>query len=204
MPTEEYVILGSGGHAMVVLDACQCAYPDANLEVRDDDPAKANAILLGVAIRTPIAPALGRRCHAAVGDNAVRRRLGEAVLQAGGILAPVVHPAALVSRHAAIESGAFIAAAAVVAPQARIGRGAIVNHGAVVDHDCEVGAWTHIAPGAVLGGAASVGEGCLIGSGAVLMPGVRVAVGATIGSGAVVTRDVAAGAVVTGVPGRVK
>jgi len=204
MPTEEYVIVGAGGHAKVVLDACQRAYPGARLEVRDDDPAKANATLLGVAIRTPIAAALGRRCHVAMGDNAARRRISEAVLQAGGALASVVHPAAQVSRHAAIEGGAFIAAAAVVAPQARIGRGAIVNHGAVVDHDCEVGAWSHIAPGAVLGGAASVGESCLIGSGAVLLPGVRVAAGATIGSGAVVTRDVAAGAVVTGVPGRVK
>ena len=42
-----------------------------------------------------------------------------------------------------------------------------------------------------------------IGTGAVIMGGVRIGSGALIGAGAVVTRDVAAGAVVAGVPARV-
>jgi len=42
-----------------------------------------------------------------------------------------------------------------------------------------------------------------IGSGAVIMCGVRIGAGALVGAGAVVTRDVPAGAVVTGSPARV-
>jgi acetyltransferase-like isoleucine patch superfamily enzyme len=43
-------------------------------------------------------------------------------------------------------------------------------------------------------------EGAAIGAGAVLLPGVRIGAGALIGAGAVVTKDVSAGAVVTGCP----
>jgi acetyltransferase-like isoleucine patch superfamily enzyme len=46
-------------------------------------------------------------------------------------------------------------------------------------------------------------DGCDIGVGAIILPGVTVGRGAQVGAGAVVTGDVAAGAVVAGVPARV-
>ena len=49
-----------------------------------------------------------------------------------------------------------------------------------------------------------VGRRAGIGSGAVLLGGVRVGAGALVGAGAVVTKDVPAGAVVAGVPARVR
>jgi UDP-2-acetamido-3-amino-2,3-dideoxy-glucuronate N-acetyltransferase len=48
-----------------------------------------------------------------------------------------------------------------------------------------------------------VATGASIGSGAVVLGGVRVGAGALIGAGAVVTKDVASGATVAGVPARV-
>jgi acetyltransferase-like isoleucine patch superfamily enzyme len=49
-----------------------------------------------------------------------------------------------------------------------------------------------------------VGHGASIGSGAVLLGGVRIGPGALVGAGAVVTRDVAPGATVIGVPARTR
>jgi UDP-2-acetamido-3-amino-2,3-dideoxy-glucuronate N-acetyltransferase len=49
-----------------------------------------------------------------------------------------------------------------------------------------------------------VRRGASIGSGAVVMCGVTIGENALVGAGAVVTRDVAAGAVVAGVPARVR
>jgi acetyltransferase-like isoleucine patch superfamily enzyme len=43
-----------------------------------------------------------------------------------------------------------------------------------------------------------------IGANATVLPGVRIGAGSVVGAGAVVTRDVAPGSVVTGVPARVK
>jgi acetyltransferase-like isoleucine patch superfamily enzyme len=48
-----------------------------------------------------------------------------------------------------------------------------------------------------------VGHGAALGSGAVVLGGVRIGPGALVGAGAVVTRDVAPGATVAGVPARV-
>jgi acetyltransferase-like isoleucine patch superfamily enzyme len=50
----------------------------------------------------------------------------------------------------------------------------------------------------------SVGERAAIGSGAVILCGLTIGADATIGAGAVVTRDVADGAVVAGVPARAR
>lgn len=49
-----------------------------------------------------------------------------------------------------------------------------------------------------------VGQGASIGSGAIILGGVTIGAGALIGAGAVVTKDVAAGARVAGVPARVR
>ena len=48
-----------------------------------------------------------------------------------------------------------------------------------------------------------VERGASLGSGAIVLGGVRIGVGALVGAGAVVTRDVAPGTTVRGVPARV-
>jgi maltose O-acetyltransferase len=50
----------------------------------------------------------------------------------------------------------------------------------------------------------SIGRDVWIGGGAIVLPGVTIGDGAIIGAGSVVTRDVPAGATVTGNPGRVR
>jgi acetyltransferase-like isoleucine patch superfamily enzyme len=91
-----------------------------------------------------------------------------------------------------------------VCAQARLERSVIVNTAASVDHECRIGAGAHVGPGVRLAGRIEVGERAFIGTGAVVLPRLTIGDDATIGAGAVVVRDVPAGAVVTGVPARIR
>jgi acetyltransferase-like isoleucine patch superfamily enzyme len=57
-------------------------------------------------------------------------------------------------------------------------------------------------PSANLSGNVTVEDGAFIGSGATILQGLTIGKGATVGAGAVVTRDVAPGLTVVGVPAR--
>lgn len=203
MRTEDWIIVGAGGHARVVMDALLLGSPEpVRAAFADDDASLWGNSVLGCPVLGAASAVVrpGGRFHVAIGHNDTRRRLMERLLAAGGLPFEVVHPAARVSRFATVGNGSFIAAGAVVAPAANIGKGVVVNHGAVVDHDCCVGDFAHIAPNATLAGGARVGRHVLVGAGARVMVGVSVADDAVVGAGAVVLRDVPAGAVVAGIP----
>jgi acetyltransferase EpsM len=138
----------------------------------------------------------------ACGSNALRRLWSERLLARGAMLDSVRHPSAIVSPSATIAPGATVLAGAIVGPRASIGRGVIVNHAASVDHDCRVGDYVNISPGARLGGCVQLDDEVFIGLNAAIIQGLRVGENAIVGAGAVVTRNVAPGVTVVGVPAR--
>ncbi|MFN0011982.1 MAG: NeuD/PglB/VioB family sugar acetyltransferase [Phycisphaerales bacterium] len=224
------VLIGGGGHAVVVAEAVVLARR-ALAGFLDDNPGAAVATL-SIQLPHPYAPPAylgglgdlhalqGRDWIIALGHVKERRELLRAIGAMGprepalaishtaapaaavGGAASVVHPTAIVSPTCAVGEGVYIGAAAVVQPRARVGDHAIINTGAIVEHDVQIGENTHVAPGAVLGGGVRIGSDCLIGLGSRILPGVRVGDGATVGAGAVVARDVPAGATVVGVPAK--
>lgn len=133
-----------------------------------------------------------------------RLAIAERLERAGLTLPQAVHPAAYVAADASVHAGAQILAGAVVGARARIGRCAIVNTRASVDHESAVEDGAHVGPGATLAGEVLVGARAFVGAGAVVLPRCSIGAGAIVGAGAVVTRDVAAGAVVAGVPARLR
>ena len=195
-------IYGAGGHGKGV---AECG-TSCGLELRGfiDDAPRA-AACLGAPVRTwadwqalaPLRVALG------IGDNAARQAVTERLLGAPCNLVTLVHASATVSPSATLETGVVVMPGAVINAQAHVQRGAIINSGAVVEHDCTVGAFAHISCNATLGGGVQVGELSLVGLGASVLPGLQVGTRCTVGAGAVVTRHVASGLCVRGVPARV-
>ena len=200
------VLVGGGGHALVVADAAL----EAGCILAgflDDDPAAA------MERGHPGVPRLGmlndlRRALAApwawiiaLGDLQHRRNC----IERDGRLAPaamVLHPRAFVSPLSTIGPGVFVGPQAVVHTLAHIGPHSIVNTGAIIEHECRIGANCHIAPGSVLGGRVSIGDDTLIGLGARVLPNLTIGRNCTIGAGAVVTRNVPDGSKIRGVPAR--
>jgi UDP-perosamine 4-acetyltransferase len=204
-PTGGIVVLGAGGHALVVLEALDAlGWPVAGLldQRRDAAPVLGRPVI-GTPDLLPTLRAQGiTAAVVAVGNNADRLALGQAALRAGLDLPALLHPGAHVSPKAEVAPGAQVMVRAVVGPLSVLGMLALVNTGAVVEHECIIGQATHVASGAVLCGGVRVGARVLIGAGARVAPGIHVGDGATVGLGAGVVRDVSAGTVVAGVPAR--
>lgn len=200
----DVVVVGAGGHGMVVCDVLQKSGARVTGFV-DRDAAKHGTRVLDVPVFATLEEAFGSARPAVamgIGDNAARRGEMIRLRSAGFQILRVIHPSAMVSRHARIADGAVVMAGVVVNVGADIGENAILNTACSVDHHCVVGAHAHIAPGATLAGAVRVGEGTLVGAGAVIIPNVTVGAGCLVGAGAVVVDDVPDGITVVGTPAR--
>ena len=209
------VILGSGGHALVIWDVLESAGSYDLLGFTDPSLPAGHLRHLGSAARPvlgddAVLPALvsahpDLQMIAGVGPEPekVRRGMVETIEALGAARAlTVCHSSAIISRSARIGRGSVVMAGAVINPGANIGNHCVVNTGATVDHECEVGDGVFVAPGVHLGGRVVLAEGVVVGIGASVRDKVRVGRGAYIGGGAFVHRDVPAGALVVGVPAR--
>lgn len=205
------LFIGAGGHGRALLELLRDAGLPPPGGVLDDDPACPGLACPGVATIPwlgPVARAAALRAegftaaHVALGRNALRHRLGEALMALGYDLPVLRHPSAVVAGSARIGPGSALLPRVVVGAAAEVGAFAILNTGCIVEHDSRLGPACHVAPGAVLGGGVTLGAEVLVGILAGVKPGTRLGDGAVAGLGAAVLEDVAAGVEVGGVPAR--
>jgi sugar O-acyltransferase (sialic acid O-acetyltransferase NeuD family) len=206
------IIVGAGGHAMVVADALLAA-GERLLGFTDVDASLHGRILCGLPVlgddsaldaHTPqtLALANGIGGVGSARSEPLRRRIQERLSDRGWHFATVRHPSAVVSAFAHIGVGTQQFAASVVQPGAEIADGVIVNTAAVIEHDVSLGAWVHVAPRALICGGAKVGARSHIGAGAVIRQGLCIGEDTVVGAGAVVVEDFAGGCVLVGVPAK--
>lgn len=202
------VLLGGGGHALVVAEAAALAgyFVAGFYDDRTDAALARRVAAVRLGSLDDFLNADGTTAYIiTIGDTATRAALGHRVRRgrpATRACRALVHPRAIVSPSAELGAGVFVGPGAIVHSFAQVGDHAIINSGAIVEHECKVGEHAHIAPGAVLGGNVSVGRATLLGIGCRVIPRVKIGNDCVVGSGAVVIRDVDDRARVVGVPAR--
>ncbi len=198
------VLIGGGGHALVVAEAALAAGWSLRGACDDGDSPVTRSVLgiptLGKV--TDAARHLGATAHwiLCVGDLTTRHQLLRDFTPLAAAAASIVSVQAMVSPTARLGIGTFVAPRTIVHTAANVGVHCILNTGCIVEHECQIGSNTHIAPGVTLGGRVRIGSNTLIGLGATILPGVRIGSNSTVGAGAVVVRDVEDGETVVGVP----
>lgn len=204
----EIILVGAGGHARSVADSV-IRSGEYSITGFIDHHAGASFDDIKVIGDDASLERLARRigyAHVAIGylgGASPRRPLCDRLQDLGYRLPVIVDPSAVVAQSASIGSGSFVGKVAVVNACAQIGDAAIINTGSIVEHDAIVGSFSHVAPGAILCGGASVGADSFVGAHATILPGISVGDGCIVGAGAVVTKSVADGVMIAGVPAHI-
>jgi sugar O-acyltransferase (sialic acid O-acetyltransferase NeuD family) len=196
-------IIGSGGHARVVVESLNYSKDNFKISIFDENIAVSGKLLSQFSIQFLNNFLDLNECfHIAIGANDVRARLSLEAIKYNKKPLSIIHQLSTVSSSASIQEGVFVAANSIIASQSIIETGCIINHAAIIDHDCSVGEYSHIAPNATLGGGVNIGRQCLIGAGSVILPNVTIGDFSIIGAGSIVINDVPKGLIMAGNPAR--
>lgn len=205
------LILGAGGHAKVCVEVIQQTSNYVNIDFLDDSYLQhgEHTFFTNYRIIGPLAAffdenLICRYQHSfvALGDNILRNKCQNDLVQAGYTIPSFAHPSSSISPSAQIGKGTIIMANTVIQASACIGDGCIINTSSSIDHDANIADFVHVAPGANLAGSVSVGINTFVGLGSLILQNRSIGSDVIIGAGSVVTHNIVDGSVVYGVPAR--
>ncbi len=206
------LLIGSSGHASVLVDAIELAGAYRVVGFLDDT-LKQGTVRNGYSILGKLddaasicAEQLVEALVVGIGDNWWRRKIYcDLEKQCPHISFPVIrHPSAVVARSAEVGKGAVIFAGSHVGPRSRVGAFCILNTGSSIDHECALHDFASIAPGVFAGGHVEIGECSAIGVGASISDRISIGRHTVVGTGSVVVRDIPDLVVAYGNPARVR
>jgi sugar O-acyltransferase (sialic acid O-acetyltransferase NeuD family) len=208
---DDIVIIGSSGHAKVVIDIVQ-------------QEGRYNIIGLLDRYRTAGEETLGYRVlgkeetlaelaksHAvkgvliAVGDNFDRSKVVNRVRKICPDLPFVssVHPKASIASDVSLGEGTVIMAGVSVNSSCSIGRFCILNTNSSLDHDSIMEDFSSLAPRATTGGHCRIGSYSAICIGAVLVRGIHIGANTVVGAASLVMKPIDSFVVAYGSPAKV-
>jgi sugar O-acyltransferase (sialic acid O-acetyltransferase NeuD family) len=207
---DSIVIIGSSGHAKVIVDIVQREgkYGIAGLVDRHREVGEETLGYRVLGKEEDLPQLVGARslkgAIVAIGDNFVRSRVAARVQQLCPDLPFVraIHPAASLGAEVSIGEGTVIMAGVSINPCSSVGRFCILNTRSSLDHDSTMEDFASLAPGVTTGGNCRIGECSAIGIGAVLVHGVQVGAHSVIGAASLVMKPVESFVVAYGSPAK--
>ncbi len=203
------VVIGAGGHALVVAEILQLTgyrvvgFIDEVAPQRLGQPFCSGHILGGLDALLELASSGTKHAIVAIGNNEARTRIARNLIENGFRLVNAIHPSASISSQVELGVGSVVAAQAAINPGTRIGDNVIINTSATVDHECQIENGAHVGPGVHIAGRVKVGQRAWLGIGASVIDRIIIGEAAHIGAGSVVVRNIPDGTLAYGNPAQI-
>lgn len=211
MKKSKILIIGSSGHAKVIIDIFEKKDEYQILGLIDDfrgiGEETSGYTVLG---KIEDIPSLflryqGFSVFVAIGDNWGRYNAVSKILS----LLPspdfpsAIHPSAQIGKGVVIGSGIAVMAGAVINPDVEIGDFAFINTKASAGHDVTMSDYSSLGPGVTVGGNTFIGEFTAVSIGATIKEKLKIGAHSVIGAGAVLLSDCPDQSIMYGLPARI-
>ncbi|HPD65028.1 MAG TPA: acetyltransferase [Bacteroidia bacterium] len=207
---KKIVIIGSSGHARVVIDIIE-KQNEFEIVGLIDSFRKVNEKTYDYKIlgNENDLPALTSKlglygCIVAIGDNWNRKIMVEKVqnLKTGLNFISAVHPSVQIGKEVEIGEGTVVMAGAIINSGSKIKNHVIINTQASIDHDCYIDDFAGISPGAVLGGYVKVGKFSVIALGSTVLNKIEVGDHSIVGAGSLLLKNLGDNEIAYGIPAK--
>ena len=205
---EDIIIIGSSGHAKVVIDIVQQEgkYHIIGLidRFRKVDEETIGYKILGKEEDLPklIKMHTIKGILVAIGDNSIRAKVVSSVRETCPNICFVsaIHPHASIATNVSIGEGTVVMAGVSINPCVSIGEFCILNTNSSLDHDSKMANFSSLAPRVVTGGYCDIGEYSAICIGATLIERVHIGKHTVIGAASLVLKSLGAYTIAYGNP----
>lgn len=102
----------------------------------------------------------------------------------------IIDNTAFIANNVTLNIGVQILTRCILQSGVTIGEDSIINTGSIIEHDTIIGKRNHIAPGCIISGGVHISDDVHIGAGAIISQGIRIGKDSVIGSGSSIVRDV--------------
>jgi sugar O-acyltransferase (sialic acid O-acetyltransferase NeuD family) len=209
---KKVIVVGSGGHAKVVIDILTAMSRIQIAGVTSVDLAAGSVFcgykVLGNDSALPQLYSDGKFDELAIGiggykDNELRTKIFTNLKSLGFKITTVVHPTAFVSNTVKLGEGCVIFPGVLLNTEVQIGYNSIVATGASIDHETIIGNNVLVSAGVTIGAYANIHDNALIALGVKIISGITIGAKTLIGAGSVVVKNIESNSVAMGVPAKV-
>ena len=208
----EVIVLGSGGHAKVVIDILYQMVTYKIIGVTSVDLKQGSFFqgyeVLGDDNVLPLYKQNGIK-HVVMGiggyrDNNLRKTLFQKIKSLGFDFVNVIHPQSIISETSKFGEGVTIFPGAIINTEVKIGDNVIIATGASVDHETIIENHVLVSAGVTIGANSIIKESALLALGSKVISGITIGSNALIAAGAVVVNDIRDNQKVFGLPAKKK
>jgi sugar O-acyltransferase (sialic acid O-acetyltransferase NeuD family) len=201
---DELLIIGASGHGKVVADIAMKMNRWETILFLDDDESLKSSMGIEVIGKSSDAYKYINNydIFVAIGNNLVRERIQEQLLDACASIPTLIHPYSIIGEWVELGIGSVVMAGSVINCCSKIGNGCIINTGTTIDHDNILEDYVHVSPGAHLAGTVNVGKRTWIGIGSSIINNINITSNCIIGAGSVVLNDINESGTYIGIPAK--